>query len=317
MKSTFEFKLDGFPAANRDAVIQLVNESTGQQMDLKPFLDGSLTVRDLDAGAYQVVVKHPNSIVPIYQSRVRLFDQRPPTFVPIRIDPGVFQVPPTPPPLSDLSPVQQAAASVKDRVTPIGSKSQGEVIRSADWNTLVAAVSDPAAAVQQLTGLVAPLGHTHPELDQKIGQVQDALNGFAQSFGRAQLQYQRMLEVTTFRQLANQVLTAGQATDAESKQLTDKLDDLAQAVDTDSTSFTTKLTAASNQALVTINTLAVRVPNFPSNPAVQQLQSIARQHADLGVQFDPRNEILHYVGGNNVALRLKTVGSPLPFGIGR
>ena len=105
------------------------------------------------------------------------------------------------------------------------------------------------------------------------------------------------------------MLTAGQANDAESKQLTDKLDDLAQAVDTDSTSFTTKLTAASNQALVTIYLLSTRVPNFPSNPAVQQLQSIARQHADLGVHVRPAARDPAYVGGNNVTL-LKTIGSP-------
>lgn len=263
-------------------------------MEVKPFLDGSLTVRDLDAGMYQVVVKHPNSILPVFQNRVRLFDQRPPTFVPIPIDPGIFKTPLTPPPVADLGPVQQVASAVKDRLAPIGGKSQGEVIRSADWNALVTSVGDLAGAVVELTNLVAPLGHDHPQLRDGISQVQDRLNDFAQSFGRAQLQLQRSFEVSTFRQIADQVLVFGRATEAESKQLTDKLEDLADSIDADSTTFTTKLTAASNQALITMNLLSTRVENFAANDAVQQLQAIAREHAEAGVRFNPVSEITHY-----------------------
>jgi len=296
MKAAFQIKMTGYPAANRDSTVQLVSEATGQTVESKPYLDGSLLVRDLDAGMYQVVVKHPNSTIPIYQGRVRLFDQRPPTLIPIEIDPGLFRgIPVAPDPVADLSPVQKAASSVKARVAPIGNKASGEVIRAGDWNTLASAVSDLAAAVVELTNLVAPQGHAHPELTDKINQVQQTMSEFAQSFGRAQLQYQRTQEVSTMRLYADQVLTFGKATAAESKLLTDKLDDLAQSIDADSGTFTTKLTTASNQALATINTLSTRVESFIANDAVKQLQSIARAHSDLGPQFEPRNEIWHYM----------------------
>jgi hypothetical protein len=50
MKSTLNLQLQGFPAANRDAEITLVNHATNQTLTRNVFLDGSLVVRDLDAG---------------------------------------------------------------------------------------------------------------------------------------------------------------------------------------------------------------------------------------------------------------------------
>src|SRR4051794_20201976 len=90
-KGTFEFQLTGFPAANRDAEITLTNDATGQTLTRNPFLDGSLVVRDLDPGLWSVKVTHPNAISTIFQSKVRLFPQVPPTRVPIPIPDFVFK----------------------------------------------------------------------------------------------------------------------------------------------------------------------------------------------------------------------------------
>src|SRR5262249_23353801 len=148
-------------------------------------------------------VDHPNSPVPLFDSRVRLFDQPAPTFVPIAITPGIVPKPPTTP-AADLSPVQKAASSVKDRVAPLGGKSPGEVIRAADWNALCGAVVDLAGAVSQLTTLVSPAGHGHPDIQTRIDALQDQLNKFATSFGRAQLQTQRTSQIGDLKKLVAQ-----------------------------------------------------------------------------------------------------------------
>ncbi len=129
MKAAFNFQLQGYQPAFRDATISLVHEATGQTFERKAFLDGSLVVRDLDPGFYQVSVRHPNLINVIDQRRVRLFPQPAPTkiFVPVPAD--IFRDTPIRDiPDADLAPVQQTAASVNATVSPIGSKQPGEAI---------------------------------------------------------------------------------------------------------------------------------------------------------------------------------------------
>jgi hypothetical protein len=64
-KAAFQIQLQGFVPAYRDAVVKLTNESTGQVVERKAFLDGSLAVRDLDPGMYEIEVNHPNLNLPI------------------------------------------------------------------------------------------------------------------------------------------------------------------------------------------------------------------------------------------------------------
>jgi hypothetical protein len=313
MKSAFQIQLQGFPPANRDATVQLVQEGTGHTVELKPYLDGTVTVRDLESGMYQVVVKHPNSMVPIYQNRVRLFDQAAPTFIPIAIDPGVFQNWQPPLQIADLSVVAKAASACRDQVRPVSNKAAGEVIRSSDWNAMASAVSDLAAAVVQLTSLVAPLGHDHPPLVQQINNVQDTLNTFAQTFGRAQLIMQRQIEVTAFRSFADQALTLGKATPDQSKRITGRLDDLAASYGVDSTTFTYKLTAASNAALHVVQELAGAPGNaaFLTNDAVKSLIAIATKYATIGVQSNPSHEVSGYVNRSSGASYMQFVNTNL------
>jgi hypothetical protein len=310
-RTSFDFRLQGFPQANRDTTVELVHEGTGQKMELKPFLDGSLAVRDLDPGLYQVTVKHPNAISPVYQERVRLFDQPSATTIPIALDPALFQIRPgtgpgpRPDPVADLSPVEKAAASVKERLRPIGGKASGEVIRAADWNALVSGVTDLANALFQLCTLVAPRGHDHPQLTDRINAMQATISDFTQSFGKAQLHLQRQLQLAMLRQNADLMfaLPGLNATDREKAPLLTKLDDVTANIDADTTTFTLKLVAACNQALITINTLFTPPARaaLANNDAVKQLRLLAQQHATMGVQFDPHREIAAYAAVNSFA----------------
>src|SRR3712207_624736 len=113
VRAAFDIRLEGFAAANREAEVQLVNQATGQTVRRHPFLDGSLLVRDLDPGPWELTVTHPNLINPIDRRIVRLFPQLVPTRVPVLVPPDLFRDSPIRDiPDADLAPVQQTAAAV-------------------------------------------------------------------------------------------------------------------------------------------------------------------------------------------------------------
>src|SRR5712692_6807945 len=125
-KGSFNIQLQGYTPANRDATVRLVNQATGQAIERKPFLDGSLVVRDMDPGLYQLEVTHPNLIQPITQRAIRLIPQVAPTFVPVIVPPDLFRDTPVRDiPDKDLTPVQQAATGVRAQLQPIANKAPG------------------------------------------------------------------------------------------------------------------------------------------------------------------------------------------------
>jgi hypothetical protein len=210
-----------------------------------------------------------------------------------------------PDPVADLTPVQQAASGAKERLRPISGKASGEVIRASDWNALVSSVSDLAGAMSQLCTLVAPLGHDHPQITEKLNALQSTINDFTQSFGKAQLQIQRQMQTSLLRQYADLMFALPNlnAEPAEKAPLLAKLDELNANLDADSTTFTLKLVAACNQALITINSLFAPPSRarLANNDAVKQLSALAQQHAQLGVLHEPIREIRSYAAANSVA----------------
>ena len=135
-KSAVNIQLQGYTPANRDATVKLVNQSTGQVIERKPFLDGSLLVRDVDPGMYQLEVRHPNLISadrdaadPDHPPAPPRCSCRSPSRRPSSAT-GRSRTSPT----RTSRPVQQAAAAARAQLAPISSKAPGEVIRAADWN---------------------------------------------------------------------------------------------------------------------------------------------------------------------------------------
>jgi hypothetical protein len=304
---SLQAQLSGFPFANRDAVVTLTNAATGQTLTRSPFLDGSLVVRDLDPGLWQMKVTHPNLVTPIYQQVIRIFGQPTPTFVPVPIPPANFQdTPIATVPEANLGPVQQALTSIRDSIGPVQGKSPGEVIRAADWNVLATAVQDLAANVLQLTNLVSPIGHTHPEIADKIEQVQSNLTDFAQSFGQALLQVEREFETVNLRQNLTAALDQAQASQATRDDLLGRVETLSNSVQADPSAFTTQLSNTGNRVLTSMAAAITANPALANNASVQKAQQMATQYATSGTATNAAAELNIYkrttsVSGNKLA----------------
>jgi hypothetical protein len=314
-KASFNIQLQGFTPANRDATITLVSEATGQRIERKTFLDGSLLVRDLDPGFYEVEVRHPNLLTPIDRRRVRLFPQIPPTKINVPVAPDLFRDTPIRDiPDLDLTPVRQAATAAQESLTPISGKIAGEAIRAADWNTVVGAVASLADAMVQMTQIVTPVGHNHPELEEKSDEVQGNLRRFAEAFGRSLLELRREIEAESLRRNAIEVLDLGGATADQRTRILDRIGELTQATQVDTPQFTQRTAVLGNLLLNTVNEIAVaqgaNADTFLQNPTVQTVQSMARSYSEAGVQTKAEAELLTYQA-TTTAARGRKLGSIL------
>jgi hypothetical protein len=308
----FKFQLQGFTPANRDATVVIVEEKTGKTLERKPFLDGSLLLRKLDPGFYQIKVTHPNLINPIWQNRIRLFPQPLPTNVTIPVPEDIFtDTPIRDIPDADLGPIQQSVASVRDQVAPIGNKIAGEVIKSSDWNILVGAVSDLAGTVLELTNLVSPKGHDHPEIAEKIAEVQKNLLKFSEAYGQALLQLQREIETSNMRRKLDDLFNLGKVSPSKREDALGKLDDLNANRQASASVFTKKLSALGGQVLSQVTEIASKQDDpdaFYADPVVQEVMGFASQYHLSGVQNTPEGEMGIYQKTNAKAKSLKLGG---------
>ena len=298
MKSSFQIQLSGFAPANRDATVHLKNTSTGTTVERKPFLDGSLLVRDLDPGLYEMEVRHPNIIHAVDFRKVRLFPQAQPTRITIPIPENLFRDTPIRDiPDANLAPVQQVFQSVTEQMPALGDKSAGEVIRASDWNQLVTAVSDMANAVLELTNLVAPKGHDHPEIAEKIDEVQGNLRRFADAFGQSLLELRREIETQKVKKQANDMLSLGNASQATRDRVNDMILDLEGSVQANPFIYTSKLTNLGSTILTTINELAEEQDDsdtFLNNDVVKHVGASASQYHQSGRQSNAESELNVY-----------------------
>jgi hypothetical protein len=294
-RSTLNLQLSGFPAANRDAQVTLTNAATGQTITRSPFLDGSLMVRDVDPGLWDLKVTHPNLIQPVFAQKVRLFPQITPTFVPIRVPEVLFRDTPIRDiPDANLGPVQQAVTAARDSLTPVQGKAPGEAIRAADWNTLVAAVRDLSDNVLQLTSLLSPRGHDHPEIADKIGEVQQNIRNFTEAFGRSLVELRRELEAEHLRTIITSVLDEAQAPQTTRDDLLGRVGQLTQSFQADPSVFTSQLANTGGRVLSAVADLVTAQPGLQASANVQKVQQIAQQYTVSGTATTADTELKMY-----------------------
>lgn len=304
-KASFDIRLQGFPAANRDTEVTLVNQVTGVQVKRKPFLDGQLLVRDLEPGPYEMTVAHPNLIQPIDRRVIRLIPQIMPTRVPVIVRPEIFRDSPIRDiPDADLSPVQQTAATVKATVQPLANKAPGEVIRAGDWNALAGAVADLASAVLELTQLVSPKGHDHPEIAEKIAEVQGNLRRFTESFGKSLVELRRDIENQNLRRKVETVLDKAGADQTIRDRVIGRVVELESGLQQTTPVFTAKLAATGINLQREITDLALGQANpdtFLDDDDVKSLVMTATHYVDAGGQTKVEEELGTYIRTSAVA----------------
>lgn len=197
----------GFPAVNRDLKVE-VREPLTQQVvrTVQPFLDGTVRVPKINPGNYEVRLLHPNLSLPVARRPVRVLPHGD-TKVSILLDPSKFRDTPIEDiPDANLEPVRQLSDSVAESVASLAEKRPGEAILAEDWNQMASAIRDLAGAMGELTRLVSPQGHDHPEFVRKFDEVSDNFEILLDTLSKTLTEMQRQIETQRLRQQIEDVL---------------------------------------------------------------------------------------------------------------
>jgi hypothetical protein len=197
----------GFPAVNRDLSVEIREPLTQQVIrTVKPFLDGTVRVPQITPGSYEISVKHPNLNLPVLTRPIRILPIGD-TSVSIVIDPSKFRNTPIEDiPDANLEPVRALSDSVAESVTSLAEKRPGEAILAEDWNRMASSIRDLAGAVSQLTRLVAPQGHDHPEFVRKFDELSENFETLLDTLSKTLTDLQRQIQTQRLRRHIEGVL---------------------------------------------------------------------------------------------------------------
>lgn len=206
----------GFNAVNKDLMVELRDPATDSLVrSVRPFLDGTVKVPQMPPGRYELRVRHPNLTLPVVRRPIRVLPVGD-TKVSVLIDPSQFRDTPIEDiPEANLAPVRQIADGIAEDMVQLSTKQPGEAIKAQDWNRLAGAIGDLAQAVTELTRLVSPTGHDHPELIDKFDEVSGNFRRLLETLSAAMTELQRQIQSLRFRRVVNEVLDgAGVAADS-------------------------------------------------------------------------------------------------------
>lgn len=306
----------GFPAANRDLSVQVVDPiSQNVVRTVTPFLDGTVRIPKIDPGAYELAITHPNIALPILRRPIRVLPVGP-TNISVVIDPSKFRNTPIEDiPDANLTPVQELAQSVAETVAPLGNKLPGEAILAQDWNAMAGAIRDLAGALGQLTQLVSPVGHNHPELEKKFDEVSSNFNELINSVSASLTELQRQFQTQRLRQQIGDVLDTAQIDPTSPKGL-----EFTNLIGT----LETNVTASPNQFGREVRNTAVQLstkleallderatdPNFATSDSVKGLSTsidLAKQQraTTYGAELEHQRKVDRTVGGAVVKSNLR------------
>ena len=178
----------------RDMTVELTNQVTNEKRTVTPYLDGSVIVPNIDAGTWRAQVKHPNLMFDVFDKTLKVLPDRP-TIVPITIPSNIFEnTPIRDVPDANLGPVQQRLDEATQTAERQAVKKAGQPIYADDWNELSLTVAAVGKSTRELTTLVSPQGHDHPEIAAKIDEIQRNLQRMFDAFGSSLAQLQRQIQ---------------------------------------------------------------------------------------------------------------------------
>jgi hypothetical protein len=297
----------------RDLQVEVTDLVTNRIMTTTANLDGTVNLRNLNPGEHRVRVIHPNLSFPVLDQPVRVLT-RIPTLVPIKIDLSIFENTPVRDIAeADLAPVQQSLAAAQDGAGKQNAKQGGEPIYAEDWNALADTLGDVADATLELTRRVSPTGHDHPELIEKMNEIQRNLERFLDVFGRSMAQVQRQLEQLALQMRADQALDRipdlPPALRAEVTGIVSSLDDV--RIDNPYV-YTSRFKRVGEELEAkVVELLAAAPPEVESEPEIEELFSAARTMSATKPAFSFEDEVMQHlkvdqIGGGNIG---KVIGS--------
>lgn len=278
----------GFSAVNKDLSVQIRDAGTRQVIkEVKPFLDGTVRVPSINPGNYEISVLHPNLTLPVLTRPIRVLPVGP-TKVSVVIDPSKFRNTPIEDvPEANLTPVREILSSVAETVTPLGTKHPGEAIRSDDWNTLAGSVRDLANATGELTQLVSPQGHEHPEYVKKFDEITTNFQTLLDTLSSSLVELQRQIYAQQLRTQVNDVLDhAGvDPTSAQGKDFLSLVDNVQAKVTESPTNFGREVRNTGVQLQTKLETLLDTKKNDPDFTTSTQVQALSTA-VDLAKSHD-------------------------------
>ena len=207
MPQTLNLNILGFPAVNRDLTVEVRDPVSDTVVSTaRPFSDGTARLARLEAGAYELAVLHPNLTLPVIRRPIRILPIGE-TTVSVLIDPSKFRnTPIADVPDANLGPVREQVASIAETILPLGEKQPGEAIKSEDFNLMATSIRELALAVAELTRLVSPIGHNHPELEAKFDEVSTNFETLLNTLSTAMAELQRQIQAQRVRTQVEDVL---------------------------------------------------------------------------------------------------------------
>jgi hypothetical protein len=272
-----KMQLNTPPTITKDMVVTLTNQVSGEQRTVKPYLDGSIAVTNLVAGQWRVQAKHPNMVFDVFDRNVQVFSDRP-TFAPINIPTNIFEnVPIRETPEADLGPVQQRLDELTGTAQSQTNKLGGQPIYADDWNNLANTVGEVSRSTRELTDLVSAVGHDHPEIVEKIEEIQGNIQRFFDAFGAAIAQLQRqMQQLALQRKVETALEKVPNATPEVRKEMEDNAKELASAwLETPGIYSARKRRTAQKIQTQLVGLLAEADPEVRDNPDVKDLNDYA------------------------------------------
>jgi hypothetical protein len=258
MMNDLTVNIHGFQQVNRDLEVELRDPISNTVVKTaKPFLDGTTRLPKVAPGAYEMTLKHPNLLTPVLRRPIRVLPTGN-TQITVVIDPAQFKNTPIEDiPDANLTPVTQMADSVAETVLPLAAKQPGEAIKAEDWNRMASSIGDLARAVAELTRLVSPVGHNHPELERKFGEVTGNFDSLVSTLSAAMTELQRQIQAERYRkQVENVLLDASiDPNSARAKEFTDLVKDIETLVTDDPLTFSRKTRNLGVQLATKIETL--------------------------------------------------------------
>lgn len=231
--SSLNLNIMGFTAANRDITVELRDPVSRDLVHtVRPFLDGTARLPKISPGSYELTLRHPNLALPVLTRPIRVLPSGA-TKISVLIDPSRFRDSPIEDiPEANLAPIRETAASVAETLTSLSDKRPGEAILADDWNQLTSNVRDLALAVAELTRLVSPTGHDHPELIRKFEEVTSNFRSLVEAVSTAVTELQRRIQIQQLRQEVTDMLTFAEINpeSAKGKRFLDLIDSLAEKI---------------------------------------------------------------------------------------